>query len=54
MECKFVNMIFDDEMELELIDTLWNVNIVSKSLVLHSLLELIDTLWNVNKGFLNF
>ena len=28
MECKFVNMIFDDEMELlELIDTLWNVNL---------------------------
>ena len=32
----------------ELIETLWNVNIVSKSLVLHSLLELIETLWNVN------
>ena len=33
----------------ELIDTLWNVNILSVISVSESVLELIDTLWNVNK-----
>ena len=32
----------------ELIDTLWNVNIFSKSIPDSGSVELIDTLWNVN------
>ena len=33
---------------LELIDTLWNVNIKQKMIKLGYEKELIDTLWNVN------
>ena len=33
----------------ELIDTLWNVNIVICNFELARLVELIDTLWNVNR-----
>ena len=32
----------------ELIDTLWNVNIISLTSVRVYAIELIDTLWNVN------
>ena len=35
----------------ELIDTLWNVNSFSRTLVSTSASELIDTLWNVNRSF---
>ena len=34
--------------ELELIDTLWNVNLLRLYDILYDFLELIDTLWNVN------
>ena len=33
---------------IELIDTLWNVNVLDISLKNLHALELIDTLWNVN------
>ena len=32
----------------ELIDTLWNVNIIERGFVKVVVMELIDTLWNVN------
>ena len=34
--------------EMELIDTLWNVNFIKDSIRCRSGRELIDTLWNVN------
>ena len=34
----------------ELIDTLWNVNIICDSAEPKTIKELIDTLWNVNKN----
>ena len=34
----------------ELIDTLWNVNVITTSSVCNVEPELIDTLWNVNKS----
>ena len=34
----------------ELIDTLWNVNILAKRPNIIAVLELIDTLWNVNSS----
>ena len=49
MECKYEQALDMWYRLVELIDTLWNVNMLS--LVLPNLLanELIDTLWNVNK-----
>ncbi len=35
----------------ELIDTLWNVNVVKVSSSAVTSAELIDTLWNVNYGY---
>ena len=35
---------------LELIDTLWNVNVSELVKGLEDTLELIDTLWNVNRN----
>ena len=35
-------------MYLELIDTLWNVNVINSWLLKWKSNELIDTLWNVN------
>ena len=32
----------------ELIETLWNVNLLSRQAIRRFLLELIETLWNVN------
>ena len=55
MECKCVSVPPGCTSHQELIDTLWNVNIVFR--ITHFLfpLELIDTLWNVNLSiiFLN-
>ena len=34
----------------ELIDTLWNVNLIAASMFGVTTPELIDTLWNVNDG----
>ena len=33
---------------IELIDTLWNVNLLLDIISQHKAIELIDTLWNVN------
>ena len=38
--------------DIELIDTLWNVNPFAGSIFNANVLELIDTLWNVNADFL--
>ena len=38
---------------MELIDTLWNVNILADTLKKGKDVELIDTLWNVNASVLN-
>ena len=35
-------------MLLELIETLWNVNVINSALASAELVELIETLWNVN------
>ena len=37
-----------EQLQTELIDTLWNVNFIKALLRSTSDLELIDTLWNVN------
>ena len=34
----------------ELIDTLWNVNMICRTQCYTFVYELIDTLWNVNEG----
>ena len=48
MECKYLTNIYEQGWVVELIDTLWNVNIC-KGLNIHLQdIELIDTLWNVN------
>ena len=39
--------------ELELIDTLWNVNKLETYMLNHIEEELIDTLWNVNEDVIN-
>ena len=51
MECKFKKQKNTIRRKLELIDTLWNVNI---EMLKHDEIyyELIDTLWNVNVKFL--
>ena len=49
MECKLVKEPAQKAWELELIDTLWNVNIRDEGTVQDIADELIDTLWNVNK-----
>ena len=48
VECKF--LIYSDagRSRLELIETLWNVNVVNQVLREIWLTELIETLWNVN------
>ena len=48
MECKCDCRPFDREEIVELIDTLWNVNIFSRIHCFYGFHELIDTLWNVN------
>ena len=48
MECKFHDCNSSGSDEKELIDTLWNVNIMPLSAFFFQIEELIDTLWNVN------
>ena len=38
---------------LELIETLWNVNIIKNKYIFYHLLELIETLWNVNIPYIS-
>ena len=49
MECKCPLLLSRPGLHIELIDTLWNVNGLTK--LKHNMalaMELIDTLWNVN------
>ena len=48
MECKYALFIMFDKLYFELIDTLWNVNIMDGKYFSEIKKELIDTLWNVN------
>ena len=48
MECKYLKHLYDLLVTLELIDTLWNVNMYYIEKYMNYQLELIDTLWNVN------
>ena len=48
MECKCNISHIHIAFRVELIDTLWNVNILFISKSLSVIVELIDTLWNVN------
>ena len=48
MECKFQRGFDNQAVINELIDTLWNVNILLQQIKIKVLTELIDTLWNVN------
>ena len=48
MECKFYHLDTRSLSVLELIDTLWNVNIINTIKTASAMSELIDTLWNVN------
>ena len=48
MECKFFTTNEFLKAFLELIDTLWNVNVFDVIKLLFPESELIDTLWNVN------
>ena len=41
-------MAIHDDYGAELIDTLWNVNVLWSRRVASAIKELIDTLWNVN------
>ena len=50
MECKYVQDKLIALHHLELIDTLWNVNIAKFVMIVTPVAELIDTLWNVNKA----
>ena len=48
MECKLSLISIKMFMAKELIDTLWNVNVVANADLPKVESELIDTLWNVN------
>ena len=48
MECKYANLRHTVRTDTELIDTLWNVNLVDRCTYNPGPAELIDTLWNVN------
>ena len=48
MECKFKYSSNNFKSLSELIDTLWNVNIIPLQHIDYIYCELIDTLWNVN------
>ena len=48
MECKFSSGSTCFGILIELIDTLWNVNILGANPEASWVIELIDTLWNVN------
>ena len=49
MECKFSYLNKRNQVNIELIDTLWNVNDKKVIEKLLNKYELIDTLWNVNR-----
>ena len=51
MECKWAISLLPREKMEELIDTLWNVNIVAFWFAWLAASELIDTLWNVNNNY---
>ena len=48
MECKSNNFVDNVITVIELIDTLWNVNLIYAFSCIPQHSELIDTLWNVN------
>ena len=48
MECKYKQKKELEKAGIELIDTLWNVNLFNTILNAFEASELIDTLWNVN------
>ena len=48
MECKSKSKLTGEWLYIELIDTLWNVNLSHQSSQWQAIGELIDTLWNVN------
>ena len=48
MECKYTGKTYAGKSNAELIDTLWNVNVVMYICAATLIVELIDTLWNVN------
>ena len=49
MECKYNADQINPERNIELIDTLWNVNEAGQKYRHFKIGELIDTLWNVNR-----
>ena len=49
MECKLCSGYYSAPDSGELIDTLWNVNMLQVDEQPEGTLELIDTLWNVNE-----
>ena len=49
VECKSVTYEKEYEENMELIETLWNVNKKDTVAKLATALELIETLWNVNR-----
>ena len=51
MECKSNNFVDNVITVIELIDTLWNVNLIYAFSCIPQHSELIDTLWNVNYVF---
>ena len=48
MECKLMCGFSLSNVFVELIDTLWNVNVFPIAIITIVCIELIDTLWNVN------
>ena len=48
MECKCDTGLRQCLFKIELIDTLWNVNVLRSRRIARPIEELIDTLWNVN------
>ena len=51
MECKYKPNGSTNKPNNELIDTLWNVNLICTGVSIVHFRELIDTLWNVNATF---
>ena len=48
LECKYFRTKFVEALNIELIDTCWNVNLAATIIHKPLKLELIDTCWNVN------
>ena len=51
MECKCSTHSNETNLISELIDTLWNVNVIVVVADFCAISELIDTLWNVNDNY---